>query len=151
MHVLACFEMGINFLYSKVEGYKMAKLKGKGVVLAGLVAGAASFFRKKENRDKAMDLFIKTKEKINDNGGIQGLMQKATNKMNQPIDKKEHIKGKIAATGNNDYAEESLKDIAMTAAKPVDTVLEGNHMLEEGGGQTTINDFNEKQHENKQA
>lgn len=129
----------------------MGNFKGKGVVFAGLVAGAASFFSKKENRDKAMDLFIKTKEKINDNGGIQGLMQKATNKMNQPIDKKEHIKGKVAATGNNDYAEESLKDIAMTAAKPVDTVLEGNHMLEEGGGQTTINDFNEKQHENKQA
>ena len=32
--------------------FTMAKLKGKGVVMAGLLAGAASFLSKKENRDK---------------------------------------------------------------------------------------------------
>lgn len=41
----------------------MAKFKGKGVVVAGLLAGAASFLSKKENRDKAMDFLNDAKTK----------------------------------------------------------------------------------------
>ena len=41
----------------------MAKFKGKGVVVAGLLAGAASFLSKKENRDKAMDVLNEFKAK----------------------------------------------------------------------------------------
>ena len=42
----------------------MAKLKGKGVVIAGLVAGAISFFRKKDNRDKVMNYLNQAKQKV---------------------------------------------------------------------------------------
>lgn len=35
----------------------MAKLKGKGVVMTALVAGAASFLSKKKNRDNAVKFF----------------------------------------------------------------------------------------------
>ncbi|MFC7685947.1 hypothetical protein [Ureibacillus sp. GCM10028918] len=35
----------------------MAKLKGKGVVMTALVAGAASFLSKKENRDNTVKFF----------------------------------------------------------------------------------------------
>ena len=41
----------------------MAKFKGKGVVVAGLLAGAASFLSKKENRDKALDFLNEFKGK----------------------------------------------------------------------------------------
>ena len=41
----------------------MAKFKGKGVVVAGLLAGAASFLSKKENRDKAMGFLNEVKSK----------------------------------------------------------------------------------------
>ena len=50
----------------------MAKLKGKGVVMAGLLAGAASFLSKKENRDKAMDF-------------INGAKMKTTNVMSESM------------------------------------------------------------------
>jgi len=41
----------------------MAKLKGKGFVISALVAGAASFLSKKENRDNTVKFFkdLKTK------------------------------------------------------------------------------------------
>ena len=52
----------------------MAKLKGKGVVLAGLVAGAVSFFRKKENRDKVKTYLNQAKQKVNqNNNGLKGV------------------------------------------------------------------------------
>lgn len=35
----------------------MAKLKGKGVVMTALIAGAASFLSKKENRDNTVKFF----------------------------------------------------------------------------------------------
>ena len=43
----------------------MAKLKGKGVVLAGLIAGVLSFLSKKENRDKAMSYLGQLKKEAN--------------------------------------------------------------------------------------
>jgi hypothetical protein len=43
----------------------MAKNKNKSLLLAGLAVGAYAYFRKKENRDKAMVAFNNTKTKIN--------------------------------------------------------------------------------------
>ena len=43
----------------------MAKSKGKGVVLAGLIAGVLSFLSKKENRDKAMSYLGQLKKEAN--------------------------------------------------------------------------------------
>lgn len=143
----------------------MAKLKGKGVVLAGLVAGAASYLSKKENRDKAREYFNQLKGKANqfqqENGGIQGLVNKvtnssdATNTQNAPNKTVEETMAtdqknkkvspsEMAATGNDGEVHESLSDIAETAAEPVDLVLEGNHMIDEGA-QTTVHHFNEEQ------
>lgn len=39
--------------------------KNKSLLLAGLAAGAYAYFRKKENRDKAVIAFNNTKSKIN--------------------------------------------------------------------------------------
>lgn len=143
----------------------MAKLKGKGVVLAGLVAGAASYLSKKENRDKAMEYFNQFKGKANqfqqESGGIKGLVSKVTNPSDatyttNPPNKTEEetlaadqtnkkvSPSEMAATGNDGHLDESLKDIATTAAEPVDLVLEGNHMVDEGA-QTTVHHFNEEQ------
>ncbi|MGN7477880.1 3-oxoacyl-ACP reductase [Solibacillus silvestris] len=129
----------------------MAKLKGKGVVMAGLLAGAASFLSKKENRDKAMEYFNKAKDKMNDNGGMQGLMQKAQEKVagngeaepSFPKDLDTNM-AKSASVGKKDYAEESIEDVAMTAGDVADHTLEGNQMVEEGA-QTTTDYYNEEQ------
>ncbi|TQR21488.1 hypothetical protein [Psychrobacillus vulpis] len=43
----------------------MAKSKNKSLLLAGLAAGAYAYFRKKENREKAMVAFNNTKTKVN--------------------------------------------------------------------------------------
>ena len=39
--------------------------KNRSLLLAGLAAGAYAYFRKKENRDKAMEAFNNTKNKVN--------------------------------------------------------------------------------------
>lgn len=123
----------------------MAKLKGKGVVVAGLLAGAASFLSKKENRDKAMEYLNQAKQKVNENGGVQNLVDKvkATAQQQKPA---EGPAGAVAAKGNDDtFVEETLQDVASTAGDASDVVLEGNHMIDEGGGQTTVDAYNEKQ------
>ena len=141
----------------------MAKLKGKGVVLAGLVAGATSYLSKKENRDQAMEYFTQLKGKVNQAGGVQGLLNKiinpndatytqnVPNKSVQETMDTERVNKKVspsdmAATGNDGHVAESLADIAETAAESVDLVLEGNHMVDEGG-QTTVQHYNEEQEE----
>jgi len=43
----------------------MAKSKNNSLLLAGLAAGAYAYFRKKENRDKALVAFNNTKKKVN--------------------------------------------------------------------------------------
>lgn len=42
----------------------MARLKGKGVVMTALVAGAASFLSKKENRENAVKFFKDMKSQL---------------------------------------------------------------------------------------
>lgn len=129
----------------------MAKLKGKGIVMAGLVAGAASFLSKKENRDKAMDYLNKAKGKVNESGGMQGLMQKAQEKVSGKDDAHPSSTGdldtnmsKSASVGKEDYTKESLEDIAVTAGEISDHTLEGNQMVEEGA-QTTTDYYNHEQ------
>lgn len=39
--------------------------KNRSLLLAGLAAGAYAYFSKKENRDKAMEAFNNTKDKVN--------------------------------------------------------------------------------------
>lgn len=111
----------------------MAKFKGKGVVVAGLLAGAASFLSKKENRDKAMDLLNQTKDKVNSNEKVQELVSKVANsKSTKPL------------TGN-DTVDETLQDVATAAGQANEMVVDSNQMLDEGGGQSAIDAYNKKQ------
>ena len=131
----------------------MAKLKGKGVVVAGLLAGAASFLSKKENRDKAMDYLNKAKGKVNESGGMQGLMDKVQGKSAGYSNENAHPSStgdldtnmaKSASVGKEDYTKESLEEVAETAGYVADHTLEGNQMVEEGA-QTTTNYYNHEQ------
>jgi|GEM_PF-5450959 len=131
----------------------MAKLKGKGVVVAGLLAGAASFLSKKENRDKAMDYLNKAKGKVNESGGVQGLMERVQGKTAGYSNEDAHPSStgdldtniaKSASVGKDDYKKESLEEVASTAGEVADHTLEGNQMVEEGA-QTTTDYYNYEQ------
>ena len=89
----------------------MAKLKGKGIVISALVAGAASYLSKKENRDNTMKFFKDMKAQY------WGSNQNA----------------------NND----SLTEIAETAAGATSTKIRENNFINEGGGQTALAYYNE--------
>ncbi|HWL22726.1 MAG TPA: hypothetical protein VNR38_03075 [Ureibacillus sp.] len=95
----------------------MAKMRGKGVVLAAFAAGVASFLSKKENREKTMNM-------------LNSLRGKTTNNVN--------FKNFIS---END----SLKELAETAASVNDTSIRGNNFIGEGGGQTALSYYNHKQ------
>ena len=105
----------------------MAKLKGKGVVLAGLVAGAASLLSKKENRDKAMEYLSVAKEKAMQY--VEAGKQNAT-----------------SATTENDF---SLKDAAEGAASELNEEINGNEMIGEGA-QQLVNAFNAEQEQDQE-
>ena len=134
----------------------MAKSKGKGVVLAGLIAGVLSFLSKKENRDKTMSYLSQLKKEANSSQkGSTNIQQKveaffnATQgaKDNQGT-KDEKIASFMAMSPNatEKPQKETLEDIATTAAQAADSVLEGNHMIDEGA-QTTVAHYNEQQNQ----
>ena len=92
-------------------------MKGKGVVLTALAAGVATFLSKKENREKTMEM-------------ISSIKSKAMNKKNF----------------NNFVSEnDTLKELAETAASVNDTSIRGNNFIGEGGGQTALSYYNHKQ------
>lgn len=108
----------------------MAKLKGKGVVIAGLLAGAASFLSKKENRDKAMEFLNEAKTKASQVMADQKQSYQAnTNRSNEetlPV-------GEVAG------------DVAEAAASPNTLTINENEFLSEGGAQRTIAEYNKQQ------
>ncbi|MGM9945354.1 MAG: 3-oxoacyl-ACP reductase [Lysinibacillus sp.] len=137
----------------------MAKLKGKGVVLAGLIAGVLSFLSKKENRDNTMSYLSQLKKEANSfQKGSANIQQKvneffnaAQGTKNTTGAKDEKIASFMAMSPNatEKPQKETLEDIASTAAQAADSVLEGNHMIDEGA-QTTVNHYNEQQHQDQQ-
>ena len=134
----------------------MAKSKGKGVVLAGLIAGVLSFLSKKENRDKAMSYLGQLKKEANSSQkGSANVQQKVDEffnatqgAKNTTNTKDEKIASFMAMSPNatEKPQKETLEDIASTAAQAADSVLEGNHMIDEGA-QTTVSHYNEQQHQ----
>jgi hypothetical protein len=122
----------------------MAKLKGKGVVVAGLIAGAASLLSKKENRDKLMDYVNQTKEKVNSSGGVQGLVDKVKN---AAAGAKQDAEEAVNEAGTS--FEETIEDVANETKTDKASDLDGNQMLDEGGGQQAIDAFNELQDDKK--
>lgn len=134
----------------------MAKSKGKGVVLAGLVAGVLSFLSKKENRDKAMSYLSQLKKEMSSSQqGNANVQQKVneffngTQSSKQPTGAKDEKIASFMAMSPNATEKpqkETLEDIATTAAQAADSVLEGNHMIDEGA-QTTVAHYNEQQHQ----
>ena len=115
----------------------MAKLKGKGVVFAGIVAGVASYLSKKENRDKVMGYFNQAKEQVNQNGGVQGF-----------FDKFQNTSSKDANSGDLPKdLEEMIERVATTEASTTESEINGNELVEEGGAQRTLAVYNELQEE----
>ena len=137
----------------------MAKSKGKGVVLAGLMAGVLSFLSKKENRDKAMSYLGQLKKELSSSQqGNANVQQKVneffngTQSSKQPTGAKDEKIASFMAMSPNATEKpqkETLEDIATTAAQAADAVLEGNHMIDEGA-QTTVAHYNEQQHQQDQ-
>ena len=145
----------------------MAKLKGKNVVLAGIVAGAASYLSKKENRDKLMEYINQVRTKVNDSGGLQGLSGKMQNTVNISGNNvmpdsggTTSSSGEFTSTFNKEnenkkYApqdksmEDKIETIAQTADTSNTTELEGNHFVEEGYAQTLIQTFNDMQDDSR--
>ena len=137
----------------------MAKLKGKGVVLAGLIAGVLSFLSKKENRDKTMSYLSQLKNEANSSQkgsvNIKKTVEEFFNATQGTKDttstKDEKIASFMAMSPNatEKPQKETLEDIATTAAQAADSVLEGNHMIDEGA-QTTVSHYNEQQHQQNQ-
>ncbi|MCH7323655.1 3-oxoacyl-ACP reductase [Solibacillus sp. MA9] len=111
----------------------MAKFKGKGVVVAGLLAGAASFLSKKENRDKAMDFLNDARDRatkaVNEQKqNFQGTKQYATEEEHIPV-------GDVAG------------DVAEGAASKKTLTIDENEFISEGGAQRMIDQYNEQQHQ----
>ena len=134
----------------------MAKLKGKGVVLAGLIAGVLSFLSKKENRDKTMSYLSQLKneansfqkESVNVKKTVEEFFNATQGAKDNTGTKDEKIASFMAMSPNatEKPQKETLEDIATTAAQAADSVLEGNHMIDEGA-QTTVAHYNEQQHQ----
>lgn len=94
----------------------MAKSKGTGVVIAGL-ALAASYLSKKENREKALNMFNDAKSKL------ASYLNTTNMEMHENIS--ERITTEVA-----------------TEAGTSPTKIASNEMVAEGGGHTGINYFN---------
>lgn len=97
----------------------MAKRKGTGVVLAGLAGFAASYLSKKENRDKACEMFNNAKSKL----------ESFLNTSNVNMDDR--------------IAERVTTEVA-TEAGTAPTKLASNEMVSEGGGHTGVHFYNEE-------
>lgn len=101
----------------------MAKMRGKSLLVTALAAGAASYFSKKENRDKALSLFKQLQGKASD-----------MLKQQQPSEEYRH-------RYNN------LEEIAETAAGSDETKIRENNMIAESGLQTAVIYYNENNQE----
>jgi len=97
----------------------MAKRKGKGVVIAGLAGLAASYLSKKENRDKALNMFNNVKSKF----------ESYLNASNIDMDKR--------------VSERVTTEVA-TEAGTSPTKIASNEMVAEGGGHTGVHFYNEQ-------
>ena len=104
----------------------MAKFKGKSVVLAGLALGAASFFRKQENRSKVMEFFNEAKS-----------MSSAYNNEQKENDES-------TTDDNIKRVEDIAGEVAQTAASTNRTKINANEFVGEGGAQQAIQVYNEE-------
>lgn len=113
-----------NVIYFTFGGKIMAKLKGKGLFLAGLVAGVASILSKKGNRDKAKQYLTNTKSRS---------YSTQNEKMNKtgPFD---------VDKGN------TFQNLAETAGDAGTTEIRENNMIAEGAA-TAVRYYNETNQE----
>lgn len=111
----------------------MEKLKGKGVVLAGLVAGVASMLSKKENRDKAVKLLNDAKIK-------------ATKVIAEQKENFERMSTQSNSTRENVMATGDVAgDVAQAPAGYKTLTIQENKFIDEGGAQTAIDAYNKHQ------
>ena len=116
----------------------MSKLKGKGVVLAGLVAGAVSFFRKKENRDKVKTYLNQAKEKVNqNNNGLKGIFDEVQKVVGNNANEKQN-----GETGTNEKQKpmERDEDTNTMAGAMSDTIQKATSKLMDDDANGKMND-----------
>ena len=97
----------------------MAKGNGRGIVLAGIVGLAASYLSKKENRDKAFEVFNNTKSKVG--------TYMSTSRLDMDSNITERVTAEVA-----------------TEAGTTPTRIASNEMVAEGGGHTAVHFYNEE-------
>lgn len=121
-----CIFKKLGYSYFRTINWEemMNMAKGKSLLIAGLAAGAYAYFRKKDNRDKAVDAFNSTKTKLND------FIEK---NFSSSVDVREDAISTTTAAGHTDdniaYDEDDSK------------------MIFEGSTTTSINYENEEQHD----
>lgn len=85
--------------------------KNRSLLLAGLAAGAYAYFRKKENRDKAMEAFNNTKDKVNSfmEAQKQGVHEEETGNPNPYHEEDNNMVNEGAMTSVQYYNEEEAE------------------------------------------
>ncbi|MER2260413.1 MAG: hypothetical protein ABS934_00260 [Psychrobacillus sp.] len=85
--------------------------KNRSLLLAGLAAGAYAYFRKKENRDKAMEAFNNTKNKVNSfmEAQKQGVQEEGTGNPNPYHEEDSNMVSEGAMTSVKYYNEEEAE------------------------------------------
>lgn len=123
----------------------MAKGKGRGLLLAGLAAGAYTYFKKPENREKATLAFNNAKEKVNSYMESQNLEDdKKTahdgSKPNEPRENKMVSEG--AMTSVQYYNEEEQQEEENTKLSPNDVSKDKAEDTESASPEPKINTNN---------
>ncbi len=101
----------------------MAKGKGRGLLLAGLAAGAYTYFKKPENREKATLAFNNAKEKVNSYMESQNLddNKKTAHDGSKPKEPRENkMVSEGALTSVQYYNEEEQQEEENTKLSPND-------------------------------
>lgn len=103
--------------------------KNRSLLLAGLAAGAYAYFRKKENRDKAMEAFNNTKDKVNSfmEAQKQGTSEEETGNPNPYNEEDNNMVNEGAMTSvqyyNEEEAEATSNSVSDKDIKPEDNKL----------------------------
>lgn len=98
----------------------MSKKNNNSLLLAGLAAGAYAYFRKKENRDKALVAFNNTKTKVNSFLESQKLNKEDMTKAghSDPVDTKDNNMVDEGSMTSVQYYNEEVQDNKDEKEKP---------------------------------
>ena len=120
-------------------------VKFKNVIFVALLVGTVILLNQKKYRNKVQKFITVIKEKnVGNKGGIETVIKKEKSKILGQINDGINFKDEDGLE-YPEYAEETFQEVAKTAGNVAETVIEGNQMLDEGGGQTVIDEYNKMQ------